>query len=63
MFNKYQLEYMQELEAILPHLKCYCGWYRLGECPHCPAGKTCADKLFDRGNFQAENGPAKKGGV
>ena len=58
MFNKYQLEYMRELEAILPHLKCYCGWYRLGECPHCPAGKTCADKLFDR----PENRPAKKGG-
>ena len=30
--------------------RCYCGWHKLGECPHCPAGKTCADKLRDRGS-------------
>lgn len=51
-FNQDQVEYMESLGKISPHLRCYCGWYRLGECPHCPAGKTCQDKLNDRGNSQ-----------
>lgn len=50
MFNQYQSAYMRELEQIPPEQKCYCGWYRLGKCPHCPPNKTCADKLRDRGS-------------
>ena len=45
-----QLDYMRELAEIPPDQRCYCGWYRLGMCPHCPPGRTCADKLRDRGN-------------
>lgn len=52
MFNDDQMDYMRALAEIPPHLKCYCGWYLLGECPHCPPNRTCADKLFDRGNTQ-----------
>ena len=36
---------MERLSEIPPELRCYCGWYELGQCPHCPAGKTCAEKL------------------
>lgn len=50
MFNEDQLAYMRHIERIPPHLRCYCGWYLLGECPHCPKGKTCLEKLLDRGN-------------
>ena len=33
------------LERIPPEKRCYCGWYDLGDCPNCPPGRTCADKL------------------
>lgn len=44
-FNSDQISYMESLHKIPPEQKCYCGWYRLGECPHCPKDKTCADKM------------------
>ena len=44
-FNEDQEDYMRSLAAIPPAERCWCGWYRLGECSSCPAGATCADKL------------------
>lgn len=48
MFNADQLDYLRYIESIAPEQRCYCGWYLLGECPHCPKDKTCADKLLER---------------
>ena len=45
MFNDEQRAYMAALDATPPEAKCWCGWHRLGECPHCPPDRTCADKL------------------
>lgn len=48
-FNSDQEDYMRSLARIDPKEKCWCGWYRLGECPNgCPVDKTCADKLAAR---------------
>lgn len=44
-FNSDQQDYMRSLAAIPPERKCWCGWYTLGDCPHCPPGKTAADKI------------------
>lgn len=44
-FNVHQQAYMKMLSEIPPENKCWCGWYSLGECPHCPEGKTAADKV------------------
>lgn len=43
-FNSEQTAYMEALDKIPLNERCWCGWYRLGECPHCLPGKTCADK-------------------
>lgn len=43
-FNRDQQDYMDSLAGMAPEDKCWCGWYELGECPHCPPGFTCADK-------------------
>lgn len=48
--NSDQRAYSEYIETIPFEQRCYCGWYRLGECPHCPKGKTCADKVRDRDN-------------
>jgi hypothetical protein len=45
VFNRDQRDYMRSLDEMPPETKCYCGWYALGSCPHCPKDKTCADKL------------------
>jgi hypothetical protein len=45
MFNEHQKGHMRYLAGIPPEKKCWCGWYPLGECPHCPPGKTSADKM------------------
>jgi hypothetical protein len=50
LFNPYQEGYMRDLMEIPAEKRCYCGWHLLGECPHCPACRTCADKLADRGS-------------
>lgn len=43
-FNEEQQEYMKALADMPPSTKCWCGWYRLGECRTCPPGKTLADR-------------------
>lgn len=45
MFNADQRDYMADLAAMPPATKCWCGWYPIGECPHCPPGKSAADKV------------------
>ena len=50
LLNSDQRSYMEYINSLPPESRCYCGWYKLGECYHCPPGKTCADKLRDRGN-------------
>lgn len=52
-FNSEQEDYMRELAEIPPEQRCYCGWYRLGQCPHCPKDKTCADKLKMQADIDA----------
>lgn len=44
-FNSDQESYMKSLDAIPLEQKCWCGWYRLGECPNCKTTRTCADKV------------------
>lgn len=43
--NADQQDYVDSLSKIAPDQKCYCGWFRLGQCGHCPPHLTCADKL------------------
>ncbi len=43
--NSDQNELMADLAEMPPETKCWCGWYALGECPQCPAGKSAADKV------------------
>lgn len=45
MFNSEQRDHMRYLRSLPPKSKCWCGWYRVGECPHCPDGYTCQDKM------------------
>lgn len=45
MFNSDQRDYMASLAEMSPETKCWCGWYPIGKCPHCPPAKTSADKL------------------
>lgn len=45
MFNSEQRDYMASLERIAPERRCYCGWYVIDQCPHCPAGLTLATKI------------------
>lgn len=47
-FNEDQEDYMRQLNKIPAESKCYCGWYRLGECVVCPPDKTNADKLREQ---------------
>jgi hypothetical protein len=44
-FNDDQLDYMRSLAAIPPAEKCYCAWFRLGECPNCPPGLSAGDRV------------------
>ena len=58
MFNEYQEAYMTELERIPRSQRCWCGWYRLDECPHCPKDRNNADKcLVCRGGGKRWIGP------
>lgn len=52
--NSDQLAEMDRLDRIPPEQRCYCGWYDIGKCPHCPVGKTCADKLAEVGRMSDE---------
>ena len=47
-FNEGQRGYMNSLAQIPPAERCWCGWFRLGECHSCPPDKTAADKLAAR---------------
>jgi hypothetical protein len=52
-FNEDQQDYMRELARTPPEQLCYCGWYRLGQCPHAAcrtSGKSAADKLAEAGS-------------
>lgn len=65
LFNDDQLDYMRSLEEMPPETKCWCGWYRLGECPNCKTyapGKTCADKIAVRCP-ECRNDPGPNGGT
>ncbi len=42
MFNADQRAYMQSLARIPEQERCWCAWYRLGECDHCAPGRTLA---------------------
>lgn len=43
--NPEQQDHVRELAKVLADKKCYCGWYRFGDCPHCKTSKTNADKI------------------
>lgn len=45
-FNEYQLGYMRDLAKIPAAEKCYCAWFRLGTCPHCPPGLSAAYRIL-----------------
>lgn len=45
MFNDDQRAYMRDMAALPLEQKCYCAWYRLGECPNCPPGLSVVDRL------------------
>lgn len=44
-FNDDQIDYMRSMAKRPPDARCWCAWYPLGECPHCPPDKTLADRL------------------
>lgn len=46
--NEDQQAYVDYLARIPPERLCYCAWFPLGECPHCPLGLTAADKIARR---------------
>jgi hypothetical protein len=48
MFNDEQRDEMRWLAEQPPASLCWCGWYTLGSCPHCPKGLTAADKVAHR---------------
>jgi len=45
-FNREQEAHMDELARIPLDQKCFCGWYRLGQCPNCTTRLSCADKCL-----------------
>jgi hypothetical protein len=55
MFNEYQVAEARYLNSLPPEKKCWCGWYRFGECPKCNPAYTEADRLRvtcpDCGNY------------
>ena len=44
-FNSEQVDHMRSLSKISPDKLCYCGWYELGDCPHCGDKLTAFDKM------------------
>lgn len=43
--NEEQLSYVRSLSAIPADRKCWCGWWELGKCQNCPAGKSLAQRM------------------
>lgn len=62
-FNEYQTDYMRSLSKVPLEEKCWCGWYRLGACPNCRPGETCAERVAASceacGNFPAHRGDTR----
>lgn len=45
LFNADQIRHMEYLNSLPLEDKCWCGWFKLGECATCPPDRTAADKL------------------
>jgi hypothetical protein len=43
-----QESYMEFLEKLDPAELCWCGWYRLGQCPNCETERSAAEKIAER---------------
>lgn len=43
--NQEQQEYVNSLAAIPDENRCWCGWYRLDQCPNCDKSSSLADRL------------------
>ena len=52
MYSEGQKAHMRWLATLDPTEKCWCGWYKFGDCPNqphgCCPGKTNADKMRER---------------
>lgn len=60
IFNEHQEAYMEMLAKIPAEKKCYCGWYKLGECQNrCDPAKTNADKIWEKINRDGWDGENK----
>lgn len=46
-FNQEQEEYRADLAKVPARERCWCGWYRIGECPRCKPGLTCEQKMTE----------------
>jgi len=46
--NSDQESYVRSLNSIPLAERCWCGWYRLGECPNCKTARSCADKVAEQ---------------
>lgn len=44
MFNDDQIGHMRSLAAMPDEARCWCGWYKAGECPNCRTTETLADR-------------------
>lgn len=44
--NPDQEDYVESLAQIPLAEKCFCCWYLIGDCPHCPKELTGADKCL-----------------
>jgi hypothetical protein len=51
--NADQAEYMRGLGKIPAEEKCYCGWFRLGECNSCDKSKTHAVRVAEKRRLEA----------
>ena len=50
MLNDEQESYVSYLNSLHPSMKCWCGWYKFGECYNCSSNdkikdKNCQDKI------------------
>ena len=62
-FNEDQQDEMRYLASLKPEEKCWCGWYRVGEC-NTPSPCAPEDSMADRLKVTCECGsyPYKPGG-
>lgn len=45
MLNDDQADYLRQMNATPPAEKCWCAWFKLGECPHCPPGLSAETRI------------------